>query len=186
MAQSTKHALAASLKVLLQKRNLDDITVKELVEDCRVNRQTFYYHFQDIFDLLDWFLEREFSSILPESCTVENWQEALLKIAHYVQNHYKLMLHIYSSGGQQVINAQLDKLSLQLMYDVIRSSCDGLVVSEDDIYFVANFYKYAFTGLLADWLSKGMREDPAGLVARAGVLMEGAFRESVEKFSTHQ
>ena len=59
MAQSTKQALAATLKQLLEKKSLDDITVKEIVEACEVNRQTFYYHFQDIYDLLGWFLEQE-------------------------------------------------------------------------------------------------------------------------------
>ena len=49
LAPSTKLALANALKKLLQKKFLDDITVKELVEECEVNRQTFYYHFQDIY-----------------------------------------------------------------------------------------------------------------------------------------
>ena len=64
LAPSTKLALANALKKLLQKKFLDDITVKELVEECEVNRQTFYYHFQDIYDLLRWFLEHETSEAL--------------------------------------------------------------------------------------------------------------------------
>ena len=56
MAPSTKLALANALKAQLQKKFLDDITVKELVEACEINRQTFYYHFQDIYDLLHWLL----------------------------------------------------------------------------------------------------------------------------------
>ncbi len=59
MAPSTKLALANALKAQLQKKFLDDITVKELVEACEINRQTFYYHFQDIYDLLRWLLEHE-------------------------------------------------------------------------------------------------------------------------------
>lgn len=64
LAPSTKLALANALKKLPQKKFLDDITVKELVEECEVNRQTFYYHFQDIYDLLRWFLEHETSEAL--------------------------------------------------------------------------------------------------------------------------
>ena len=54
MAQTTKRALAASLKKLAAKKPLDKITVIDITEDCGVNRQTFYYHFQDIFDLVEW------------------------------------------------------------------------------------------------------------------------------------
>ncbi|MCD7946804.1 MAG: TetR/AcrR family transcriptional regulator [Oscillospiraceae bacterium] len=183
MAQSTKQALAASLKKMLEKRNLDDITVKELVEDCQVNRQTFYYHFQDIFDLLAWFLEREFSALMPERCTTGNWQDTLLHITHYVKGHYKLMLHIYSSNGQQVFNQELNRVSLQMMYEVVESSGDGLSIAEEDKRFVANFYKCALTGIFADWLSRGMEEDPAQLVAKAGILLDGAFRRGVACFS---
>ena len=76
MAPSTKLALAMSLKNLLTKKFLDDITVKEIVEDCQVNRQTFYYHFQDIYDLLRFFLDHETQVTVAGSA---NWQEALLR-----------------------------------------------------------------------------------------------------------
>ena len=53
---STKRALAASLKKLMEKKPLSKITVSEIISDCNVNRKTFYYHFQDIYDLLKWIL----------------------------------------------------------------------------------------------------------------------------------
>ena len=59
MAQMTKLALAQSLKQLMAERTLDKITVKEIVTRCGVNRQTFYYHFKDIYDLLDWMFVNE-------------------------------------------------------------------------------------------------------------------------------
>ncbi len=54
MSQVTKRALAASLIKLLSQKPLDKVTVKDIIEDCGVNRQTFYYHFKDIYDLVDW------------------------------------------------------------------------------------------------------------------------------------
>ena len=64
MSQTTKRALAASLEKLLAKKPLDKITVIDIVEDCEVNRQTFYYHFRDIYDLLEWTLLNETSKAL--------------------------------------------------------------------------------------------------------------------------
>lgn len=59
MSQTTKRALAASLKKLLSDKPLDKITVTDIAEDCGVNRQTFYYHFQDIYDLVEWIYTSE-------------------------------------------------------------------------------------------------------------------------------
>ena len=67
MSQLTKYALAQSLRKLLKERPLDKITVKDLVEDCGVNRQTFYYHFQDIYDLIAWSLNTGIDELLKSS-----------------------------------------------------------------------------------------------------------------------
>ena len=76
MAQTTKRALAASLKKLLKERPLDNITVKDIVEDCEVNRQTFYYHFQDIYDLLLWVFTTEARRSSPTTSTPEPGERA--------------------------------------------------------------------------------------------------------------
>lgn len=64
MSQMTKQALANSLKSLLQKKTLNKITIKDIVDDCGVNRQTFYYHFQDVYDLVDWIFHHDFERLL--------------------------------------------------------------------------------------------------------------------------
>ena len=53
MSQITKRALEASLKKLLTKKPLDKITITDITEDCGINRMTFYYHFKDIYDLVE-------------------------------------------------------------------------------------------------------------------------------------
>ena len=59
MSQITKRALAASLKKLLAQKPLSKITIADITEDCGINRMTFYYHFQDIYDLIDWICQEE-------------------------------------------------------------------------------------------------------------------------------
>ena len=53
MSEITKKALATSLKKLLSKKELSKITIANITNDCGVNRQTFYYHFKDVYDLLE-------------------------------------------------------------------------------------------------------------------------------------
>ena len=54
MANSTKKALEASLKKLLKEKPFDKITIADLTGDCGISRMTFYYHFQDIYELAEW------------------------------------------------------------------------------------------------------------------------------------
>ena len=75
MSKITKKALAASLKKLLAERPLDKITVIDIVNDCEVNRQTFYYHFQDIYDLLEWVYLNEATKALDGKNTYDTWQQ---------------------------------------------------------------------------------------------------------------
>ena len=65
MASSTKEALGNTLKKMLSVKPIDKITVKDLVEECGVNRQTFYYHFDDVYDLLEWVFEEDTNKALP-------------------------------------------------------------------------------------------------------------------------
>ena len=54
MSKLTKNSLEQSLKNLLKTKPLNRITINDLVEDCGISRMTFYYHFQDIYDLVEW------------------------------------------------------------------------------------------------------------------------------------
>ena len=74
MSEITKKALAETLKKLLSKNKLNKITIKEITEDCGINRQTFYYHFKDIYDLLEWIYKNEVIQEIEEKTTYETWQ----------------------------------------------------------------------------------------------------------------
>ena len=94
MAQTTKKVLAASLKKLLEKANLDKITVKDIVEGCQVNRQTFYYHFQDVYDLLEWIFTTETAEAISDKKTYDTWQQGFIQAFHYVEKYRSLVQHL--------------------------------------------------------------------------------------------
>ena len=75
MSQITKKALAGSLKKLSLEKPLDKITVTDIAEDCQVNRQTFYYHFQDIYDLVEWIYTSEVAVALGDKRTYDTWEQ---------------------------------------------------------------------------------------------------------------
>ena len=95
MSQTTKRALEASLKKLLLQKPLNKITINDITEDCGVNRMTFYYHFKDIYDLVDWILVEDASKILEGRQSFETWNEAFLDILQRVQENKTLVLNVY-------------------------------------------------------------------------------------------
>lgn len=165
------------------KKFLDDITVKEIVEDCEVNRQTFYYHFQDIYDLLHWFLEHETEEAI-QGCA--SWQEALMAAFHYIQDNHAIIYHIYRSGGREHLDCQLFTLSRALVVHLLEDASDGLQLSPKDQEFLTDFYMYALAGMMLGWMADDMKEEPSQLAARISFLLEGEFQRVAERFSSFQ
>ena len=88
MSQTTKRALEASLKHLLLQKPLDKITINDIAEDCGINRMTFYYHFKDIYDLVEWSCYEDASKALAGNKTYDTWQQHCDHIRNYA-NHYQ-------------------------------------------------------------------------------------------------
>ena len=177
MAPSTKLALANALKSLLQKKFLDDITVKEIVEDCEVNRQTFYYHFQDIYDLLRWLLHHETEQALRDAPT---WQEALRTAFRYIQENHMVIFHVYRSDGRDYLDSHFFTLARALVISLLDREGSPEALSSRDREFLIDFYMYALAGTLLGWLADDMKEDPEELVNRICRLLEGEFQRAAE------
>ena len=75
MSNITKKAIAASLKNLLKEKKLNKITVQDIADDCGINRQTFYYHFQDVYDLVEWICIQDTEKVLQENRTYATWKD---------------------------------------------------------------------------------------------------------------
>ena len=82
--KTAKALLAAALKEKMCHKPLDKITVREITEECGVNRQTFYYHFEDIYDLLKWVYQQEIILLMKKQEVVKTWQDALLVLLDYL------------------------------------------------------------------------------------------------------
>lgn len=182
MVNTTKEALALSLKKLLLQKTLDKITVKDVVEDCGVNRQTFYYHFQDIYDLLSWLFVQEAEKTLKENRTHDTWKIGLLQGLYYIREHKKLIVNAYHSVARENLERYLYTVTFDLIMYVIEEEAVGFKVDKEDKKFIADFYKYAFVGLVLEWIRKGMKEEPEKIVSQLGNLIDGNFKKDLAKF----
>ncbi len=182
MAQTTKKALAASLKKLLAEKPLDKITVIDIVEDCEVNRQTFYYHFKDIYDLVEWIYTSEATKVLGGKKTYDTWQQGFLQIFQYVLDNKVFVTNTYHSVNRELLERYLYNETYDLLIGVIEEKAVGIPVREDDKAFIANFYKYAFVGLMLEWIRTGMKEEPSSIIDRLSILIQGDITKALGKY----
>ena len=157
MASTTKESLGAALIQMLTVKPIDKITVKDLVEICGVNRQTFYYHFDDVYDLLEWVFEADANRVLPSEVVYEHWRDDVMMFFKYLADNSVFALNIYNSNSR-IYMLRYFKRRLQ---GCIRSFAiivsEGKNIDRTDFEFVVEFYANGIVGLISQWLDLGMQ-----------------------------
>jgi Transcriptional regulator len=182
MSQTTKRALEESLKKMLLKKPLDKITISDIAEDCGINRMTFYYHFKDIYDLVEWSCIEDAAKALDGKKTYDTWQQGFLQIFQMVLDNKPFIMNVYHSVSREQVEIYLYKLTYDLLIGVVNEKAKDIEVREEDKKFIADFYKFAFVGLLLDWIKNDMREDPQQIIDRLSTLLYGVIIQALNKY----
>lgn len=184
MSQLTKRALAQSLKNLLLKKPFTKITVNDIAKDCGISRMTFYYHFKDLYDLIEWSCTEDVRKALEEKDTCETWQAGLLQIFEVMRENKPFLTNIcrcvHKEQTERFIKPFMDRLILK----IVREESGDVNVSEADKTFIARAYSYIFVGIMLDWIRDDMREEPGEIVERLGLLLRGTIRDALTRFQT--
>ncbi|MDB8755182.1 MAG: TetR/AcrR family transcriptional regulator [Ruminococcus sp.] len=173
MNNITKNALEESLKKFLLQKPLDKITISDLTTDCGISRMAFYYHFKDIYDLVEWSCIEDASRALQGKKTYDTWQEGLQQIFEAVLENKPFILNVYRSVKREQVENYLYSLTYQLIEGVVEEQSKNLMVTEEQKKFIADFYKYSFVGVMLDWIKRGMKEAPEEIANMVCVTMHG-------------
>lgn len=119
MSEITKRAFASSLKKMLAKKPLEKIRIIDITEYCGVNRQTFYYHFKDIYDLLEWIFANEVVKKIEKETTIKNWQENFKYVLDYMLENKKFIIKTYNSLSRKTLLDFLFKQYNTIFIDII-------------------------------------------------------------------
>lgn len=182
MANTTKRALEASLKKLLREKPFDKITIADLTDDCGISRMTFYYHFQDIYDLAEWVCIEDGRQALKDRKTYDTWQEGMTQVFEAVLENKPFIMNIYHTVNRERLENYLYKLSYKLIADVVDEKCAGGNISDEDKKFIADFYKYGFVGIMLNWIDHGMKDDYNKIVQQLSITLHGAIAKSILNF----
>ena len=166
MRQFTKMAIVETFIQLLNEKPLDKITVKEIVDNCGINRNTFYYHFEDIHGLLVYILNAEADKVIAEHASVESLEEGFIAAAKFALKNKRAAYHIYYSVSREV-----ERLT--------EGVPEKYLANQEDTQLLIQFYKSGMVGLTTQWLSRGMKDNPEELIRRLGALLKGSLGASL-------
>ena len=183
MSNTTKQALSAAMKRMMLKKSLDKITIRDIAEDCGISRMAFYYHFKDIYDLVEWTCVEDATRALQGKKTYDTWQEGLLQIFEAVLENKPFILNAYRCISRDQMENFLFKLTYGLIRGVVEEQSQGADISEADKAFIAEFYKYSFVGIMLDWIKQGMHGDYQVIVQKVTTTMHGNVSNSIRNFA---
>lgn len=160
---NTKKALAASLKKFMKQKPLSKITVSQLISDCNVNRKTFYYHFEDIYDLLKWTLEEEAIEVVKQYDLLVDYQEVITFVMDYVEENQHILNCAYDSLGREGMKRFLYADFIGILSTLIEGieQQENIHADAEFKQFLCEFYTEALSGTLISWFhdSKGRDRD---------------------------
>lgn len=184
MKQTAKAAIVESFKQIISSKSIDKITVKGICEHCDINRQTFYNHFTDIFDIFKFVFYEEITREIAQNRTFETWSGGFLATMNYLKRNSKMILHVYYSSYRSEANTFFINISNRLLDDVVEECIVKLSVKlkDNDKRFIVNFYRHVFDGLMMEWVNEGMEEEPEIILKKLLIMITGSIPRSVAAF----
>ena len=181
MSDQTKQALIASFKKLLETEPFDKITISDITNDCGLSRQTFYYHFRDIFDMIRWIYNSESLNEIGGRGGYGTWQDKIRELFDYTLNNKTLILGTFNSKCRNDLVGYYMDVSIRKISDIVEMKSDG-DIAEKDKKFIASVYAYAFVGIMVDWISDGMKESSEEMVDRVYKIVMSNFDRTLAAF----
>ena len=183
MSDLTKRALAEALKNRLSKTTLKNITIKDLTDDCGLNRQTFYYHFSDIYGLMEWIFVDETNKILNADYMDYDIRTILEKTFNYVQDNEKLILNAYKSTDKSLLDNFLKSWIRPIVTQIITRKAEGRNISDEDRDFVIDVCVTVVRGITFQWLENGMEDNLSGKADKLMTLLDGNIEMVLDRFT---
>ena len=155
----TKHAIVATFWQLLEEKTYNKITVQDIVDRCHVNRNTFYYHFADIYDLLDYMFRNEYEYVIGSIKSYSDLREGITLVIKEASKYKNLIINIYNSINREQLEKYLYSVNAKLFKGYINETHDLDNLSQDDLFIVEAYFKCGIVGLVLNWIERGMPGD---------------------------
>lgn len=153
---------------MVKRKGIDKITVKEIIDECRISRQTFYYHFQDIMEVIEWTVEQSIRQMLERSLEAKNLREALDILITCTRENRVLIRRLLDSQKREEIEKLLIQATRSYLREVISKREKRVFLNYSDVEMALDFWSYGISGLLVKYCcsEKGYTENLAEQICR--------------------
>ena len=173
MPNFTKKAIKDTFIALLDERPLNRITVKDIMEACGINRNSFYYHFEDLPALLEEIIAEQVQRLIQSHPTVDSLEDCVEAAAEFVLEKRRAVLHIYNSIRRDVFERYLMDACLYVVKTYVETDFSGRPVDPRDKEIIIRYHKCEVFGNVIDWLNGGMQDDISAYFRRIYQLKRG-------------
>jgi len=174
--------LADSLKRLMAERAFYKISVADIVNGCGLTRQSFYYHFKDKYDLMNWIYYTETACFMSAYDTVEHWTDGLKDLCYYMQQNKAFYINALNTVGQnsfpEYLHGYISDISVSAVENMLNAEFD-----REKWEFFVLFFSTAFVAFIVRWANNGMKEDPADYIMKIRSLFDGSILCELENQS---
>lgn len=179
---ATKKALAAALKRLMVNKPISKITVRELVAECGINRNSFYYHFEDIYALFKWMVESEAVEIVKQYDLMMDYHEVVSFVLDYVENNQYLLTNAYNAIGQAGLKRFLYLDFISCLGNLIDHGArmQGVQLDADYREFLCAFYAEAIAGTLLDYITHPQARSREKVIAYVERLLRSTLPAAIQ------
>lgn len=181
MAGFTKKAIRESFVKLLNERPLSQITVKDIVDACGINRNTFYYYFQDLPQLVETIVNEDAQRIIREHPTIGSIEDCLNAMISFALENRKAVMHIYHSLNRDTYEQYQWKICEHTVTTYVDGILSGRKVAEEDRQLIIDYLKCVCFGLAMGWLESGMQEGIQAHFRRICELRQGDLEQMITR-----
>ena len=179
MSTLTKKALLVAFGELLEEKPFNKITITDITTKCGLNRMTFYYHFENIYELMIWGLETQMREVSKDYINYKNWKTGYLRVFYFALERKTYIKKIFQTLEQENLEHYLNKIAEEMVLSVIEDKTGSNSLNEDNKLFTAQICAYVLVGILMSWVSRGMKETPEIIIKRTGRLLDGIIEKTI-------
>ncbi len=185
MAKYTHDAIMTTFTEMIGEMPFDKITVSELVRRCNISPNTFYYHYKDIYALLDDWFREGLNRFMSKDIDRSNWKSLVKEILRMCKKHEIATYHIYNSLSRD----SFERFAFRQSEDLIKLGIAQIAtnynvkIPDDKLDLVSNACKFMFLGLFMQFIWNKMTDDIDQYVDSYGGIIEDLLSVELAKYS---
>lgn len=181
MPTFTRSAIIKSFMKLLNERPLNKITVKDIVEDCGINRNSFYYYFQDLPALVEAIIKDETDRVLNGVNNISSLEDCLFTAIDLALNNKNAVIHLYRSPSRELYEQHLNSITQYAVTEYINAVSKDMDIKAEDKEIIIKYFKCLLMGFILDWMNAGMKYDIRNTMTRVCELFSGSMQKALER-----